>query len=825
VTKPIVSVNMCMYNASRYVEATLQSVFAQTFQDFEIIIVDDGSTDGSRELIERAFPDPRLTIVQQRHLTLSMARPAALAHSRGEFIAFLDTDDLWMPCKLERELAAARAAPDAGLIFSDCDLVDATGQRTGRRFSDQFDYGAMDFRGTHGHLELLRRGNFIAPPTPLAPTAALRALGGFNHSYRHVNDYEMWLRVARRHRLLFINEALAQYRVHDTQFSQTRPDVTLPEQCALLRPMMQSSSYPRQVRVALGDMLLGQHRWAVSASLRQGRYGLAARALLGMARYPDRVRDFARHRLAHSWAGPSIESAIAAALEVKDLFARARANAVNQLRGIALRAQRAPRRILRILRREEPLVRRSAAASEPGPAAQPATQVWVDGTALGHAQTGYFGLLSGLIRELVANESAPCTVHVMTDAAGRTALTARLGGDVARVRFHRIGWRAMHWSQIHRLLVGWPLQFLVAIASTALLVAGVAAFPPVALLAAGVLVGQMMVLLDEVISAGAEALERSRQRWSARLVRYCWRRLPAPRRRAPMPGTVEILFWRGRFKWRDSRRIAVVQDMTTRIHPELHTPGNIVEFDEFLVYVQRHAHTIMTVSEHSRRDIIAGMAVCPESVSVVPMPVHPQYVSPSFSRGIVTTHRLTTPYVLAVGTIEPRKNLRRLVRAFELLREEAAARDVTLVLAGPSGWDPGFRDILLQSDVASRVRFTGFVPLDHLPSLYHFASAVIYPSVYEGFGLPVLEAMCSSAIVLTSRISSLPEVLGPDGILFDPYDSTDIARALLGALTMTPADQTDYRGRCRRRAEAHLRRLRDEHLLRAVPAASVIGAA
>jgi glycosyltransferase involved in cell wall biosynthesis len=75
-----------------------------------------------------------------------------------------------------------------------------------------------------------------------------------------------------------------------------------------------------------------------------------------------------------------------------------------------------------------------------------------------------------------------------------------------------------------------------------------------------------------------------------------------------------------------------------------------------------------------------------------------------------------------------------------------------------------------------------------MPSLYHFASAVICPSVYEGFGIPVMEAMCSSSVVLASRISSLPEVLGGDGILFDPYVAQDIAGALLRALTMSPTD-------------------------------------
>src|SRR5262245_49105961 len=93
---PLVSVNMCMYNSSRFVVETLRSVFAQTLQDFEIVIVDDGSTDGSPELVEREFPDGRVTIVRQKHVTLRVARPLALAHSKGEFIAFLDTDDLWL---------------------------------------------------------------------------------------------------------------------------------------------------------------------------------------------------------------------------------------------------------------------------------------------------------------------------------------------------------------------------------------------------------------------------------------------------------------------------------------------------------------------------------------------------------------------------------------------------------------------------------------------------------------------------------------------------------------------------------------------------------
>ncbi|PYR56774.1 MAG: hypothetical protein DMF91_21140 [Acidobacteria bacterium] len=141
VPAPIVSVAICTYNSLRFIDETLQSVFAQTFQDFEIVLVDDGSTDGSVDFIERHHSDPRVTIVRQPHQSLRVARPSAVAHSNGEFIAFLDQDDVWLPNKLERQVAAGRASEDAALIFSDCWLIDDSGHTIGR-LSDQYDFSA-----------------------------------------------------------------------------------------------------------------------------------------------------------------------------------------------------------------------------------------------------------------------------------------------------------------------------------------------------------------------------------------------------------------------------------------------------------------------------------------------------------------------------------------------------------------------------------------------------------------------------------------------------------------------------------------------------------
>jgi len=596
---PVVSVTLCMYNASRYIDQALSSVFAQTFQDFEVIVIDDGSIDGSAERIERDYRDPRLKIVRQRHQTLRVARPNALAHATGELITFIDHDDVWLPQKLERQVAAARATPEAALFFCNCWIIDASGARIGQ-LTDRCDFRDIDLSGLNGHVELLSRGNFVVYPTACVRASAVRAVGGFNHGYQYVSDYDLWLRIARRHALHYTAEPLAEYRVHETQFTQRHFDITLPEHCKLLEPIRLSASYPEAVRIALGDMLLGQHQLACRALMKQGRYRPALRAAAGLLRYPDRIAASVRHHLKRTLAGQCIEQSVAAWWYFQDLVLRGE----HMLRRGSIRLRRAPRRIERMIRRQP--------APKPTRAERASVHVWIDGTSLGREQTGYFNLLAELIRRLCDRDVDPAAVHVTTDRAGRAALEHRLGTDAADVLFHRAGWRTLHWSSVHAVLFGWPMQLLVALSSMTLLVIGAAtSSAAVEAVAAALILGQSAVLIDDISASLALARGRPRHRWPARLVRFLWRRLPAPRGRAPRTNTIEVLFWRGRFRWRDSHRIAIVQDMTTRIHPELHTEGNIIEFEEFLGYLQRHAHAIATVSHSSRQDIAGGMAVCP----------------------------------------------------------------------------------------------------------------------------------------------------------------------------------------------------------------------
>ncbi len=765
---PAVSVAICLFNSSRFIDETLESVFAQTFDDYEIILVDDGSTDGCADAIERRYRGRRLTLVRQPHRGLSISRRISIATATGEYVAFLDHDDLWLPDKLERQVAAAKADPSVALLFSDCVYIDERGQHL-HRLSDQYGLADIDLTGSRGYAELLRRGCFVWQSTVLARTSALKSVDSFKPAYPYIADYDTWLQLARRYRLHYTPDVLAKWRVHVNQFTNRCPEITLADHRKLLGPLFRTASNPRPIRIAMGDRLLGQHRVSCRSLLRQRRFGLAARAAFGMFSYPDRLSAFCLGKIAET---PVIGRRVVGAYK-----------AVRRL-------IRAPGRVLRAL--------------EPTAPTEPA-HVWIDGSMLGMIQTGYFNLVSELIRTLLSRDS--CVVHVVSPKAGRAALHDRLGADVRRLRFHASGWRAWHWTDIYRLVTARSTHLLLLSLSAMLLTAGAFLKNEMALTVGLVLaLGQIAFQVDDLIAAVRETSGKTSIRLSARGVRWLLRVLSRPHGRPPHPDTIEVIVWRGRFRWAGSRRIAIVQDLSTRIHPEVHTAGNVAEFDEFLGYVQRHAEAVATVSEHSRRDLIDRLALFPDSVSLIPMPLHPCYVQPYFSPAFVAVHGISQPFILCVGCIEPRKNLRRLVRAFELLTEEEAARDHVLVLAGPQGWDEGFPRFLVESDAYPRIRALGFVPLEHLPSLYHFASAVICPSLYEGFGIPVLEAMSASSVVLAGATSSLPEVLGDGGILFDPYRTEAIAAALLQALSMTPAEAAEYRRRSRSRAETLLER-------------------
>jgi len=205
------------------------------------------------------------------------------------------------------------------------------------------------------------------------------------------------------------------------------------------------------------------------------------------------------------------------------------------------------------------------------------------------------------------------------------------------------------------------------------------------------------------------------------------------------------------------------------------------------------ADAIIAISESTKRDIIGQFRVDEERVVVVHNGVNERFSPEPDSDGPARLLRLGVrePYILSVGTLEPRKNHLGLIHAFEHIAEEYP--DVDLVLAGRPGWlyEPILQAVE-RSPYQRRIRLLHYVSDDDLPELYRRAQVMAYPSFYEGFGSPPLEALASGTPVLTSRCSSLPEVVGDAAVLVDPNRIDEISQGL-SALISNPGLRQKHR--------------------------------
>ncbi|MDA1184114.1 MAG: glycosyltransferase family 1 protein [Acidobacteria bacterium] len=211
----------------------------------------------------------------------------------------------------------------------------------------------------------------------------------------------------------------------------------------------------------------------------------------------------------------------------------------------------------------------------------------------------------------------------------------------------------------------------------------------------------------------------------------------------------------------------------------------------------RRSHKILTVSEASKRDIIRLLNVPADKIVVVYNAIDERFgVAPSDDavERIRERYQLDRPFVLYVGNIKPHKNLVRLVEAFDQLRARGFV-DLTLLIIGDEiSKLPALRRAVHSHKLHKHVRFLGYLPDETLAILYRLSAAFAFPSLYEGFGLPPLEAMACGAPVVTSNVSSLPEVTGDAAVLVDPYDPASIADGLATVLR-DPALGTQMRTR------------------------------
>lgn len=233
------------------------------------------------------------------------------------------------------------------------------------------------------------------------------------------------------------------------------------------------------------------------------------------------------------------------------------------------------------------------------------------------------------------------------------------------------------------------------------------------------------------------------------------------------------------------RSIVTVHDMSSWIYPEKFNLKHRLVYSTLVPYSLKKADRIIAVSNNTKTDVSRLFKIKEEKIDVIyeaAEEVFQPIKEENLAMEIGAKYGIDGEYMLFVGTLEPRKNLFRLIRAFASLKKQEKIYE-KLVIAGKPGWL--YKDIfnlVKELKLEKEIIFTGHVVRKDLVSLYNVAKIFVYPSLYEGFGLPVLEAMACGTPVVTSNVSSLPEIAGDSAVLVNPYEIEELAGAMFSLL-------------------------------------------
>lgn len=260
-----------------------------------------------------------------------------------------------------------------------------------------------------------------------------------------------------------------------------------------------------------------------------------------------------------------------------------------------------------------------------------------------------------------------------------------------------------------------------------------------------------------------------------------------------------------------SRRVVTVHDVTFLRIPERYPPARRLYFGAITRLSAKVADAIIVPSESVRADVVRTLGTDPGKMHVVYEAAGPPYrpIDAEIAAKVAEKYLLEPGYVLSVGSLEPGKNRARLFRALKALRDEGVHAHLAIV--GQPAWKYEDEAALVDElGMGDRIHYLGYVPTSDLPALYNAASVFAFPSLYEGFGLPVIEAMACGVPVVTSEISATAEVSGDAALLIDPQD-VEAIRGVLRALLTDPLQRDSYGRRgLARAAEFSWRRAADE---------------
>jgi glycosyltransferase involved in cell wall biosynthesis len=240
--------------------------------------------------------------------------------------------------------------------------------------------------------------------------------------------------------------------------------------------------------------------------------------------------------------------------------------------------------------------------------------------------------------------------------------------------------------------------------------------------------------------------------------------------------------------------VSTIHDLTPVIFPAWHQIHRVLSSKMLFPKLIRDSDRIIAISHHTKSDIIRYYRVPEQKISVIHHGASDNYrkMDPQIVDLIRQKYHLNNPFALFVGTLEPRKNIPTLLKSFALCKKKNP--DLKLVIVGHKGWKYAevfttIADLHLEKEII----FLHYVPHEDLPAIYNAAELFVYPSLYEGFGLPPLEAMQCGIPVITSNTSSLPEIIGNGGIMVDPLDIQDLADKMSLLLTDNQSRQDNIR--------------------------------
>ena len=224
------------------------------------------------------------------------------------------------------------------------------------------------------------------------------------------------------------------------------------------------------------------------------------------------------------------------------------------------------------------------------------------------------------------------------------------------------------------------------------------------------------------------------------------------------------------------KTVVTIHDTIFKVNPELYSPVDRWIYDKKWKHSCRNADLIIAVSEHTRNDIIEYYRADPERIRVIPPPVDfNAEVSSTKLDEVKRSFNLPDEFLLFVSSITERKNLSGLLQALQMM---SPGERPPLVIVGTGNQESLLKQYVVDHDLSKEIHWVGHVNNTELPAFYHLATALVYPSFYEGFGLPIVEALLCNTPVITSKTSSMPEAAGPGAILIDPHEPESIKEAI-----------------------------------------------